>query len=137
VEPNHSVTHLNLGYVYIQKQMYDQAIREFKLSKSLDPEFNESVVGLGIALAKAGQAEETENILTALQSASKQKYVPPVLLAYLHIALGQKDKAIQLLQKGFEERDVYMESLQVEPIFDPLRSDPRFQSLLDKMKFPK
>jgi eukaryotic-like serine/threonine-protein kinase len=137
VEPSHSMTHFYLGLIYIQKQMYDKAIREFNVSKSLDPEDYASISGLGIALAKAGHMEEAERQLSDLESRSKQTYVSPVLLAYLNMALGQKDKAIRLLQKGFEERDFYMSKLQVEPILDPLRSDPRFQELLNKMKFPE
>jgi eukaryotic-like serine/threonine-protein kinase len=137
VEPNHAATHLTLGRVYIQKHMHDKAIREFNLLISLDPKSSERIWLLGIALSKAGQAGKAQSLLADLESRSKQTYVPPFFLALLPTALGQYEKAIRLLQKGFEERDVFMESLQIEPLLDPLRSDPRFQALLDKMKFPR
>ncbi len=65
-----------------------------------------------------------------------EEYVDGVLLAYVSLGLGDHDQAISWLQQAAEERDGLMPDLSVRLPFDPLRSDPRFQALLKKIKFP-
>jgi hypothetical protein len=67
---------------------------------------------------------------------SKQKYVPASDMARIYMGLGEKDKAFEWLEKGYEERVVFGDAtndIKVDPIFDPLRSDPRFADLLRRM----
>ena len=62
-----------------------------------------------------------------------EKYVSPTELAILYIALGDKEKAFELFEKSYAERDVTLTSLKVEPGYDPIRNDPRFQDLLKRV----
>ena len=71
-----------------------------------------------------------------MREESKHRYVRPAAFAYLFAGLGEKDQAFSYLEKAYEDRDSILTGLQVDPLFDPLRSDPRFQDLLRRMNFP-
>jgi hypothetical protein len=66
---------------------------------------------------------------------SRQKFVPAEAMAQIYAALGEKDKAFEWLEKGYEERSIGLGGvgLKVDPSWDPLRSDPRFADLLGRM----
>ena len=66
---------------------------------------------------------------------SKQAYVSSYDLAILYVGLGDKDRALEQLNKSYEDRAGFIIYLNVEPLFDPLRPDPRFAELVWKMKF--
>ena len=66
---------------------------------------------------------------------SKQAYVSSYDLAILYVGLGDKDRALEQLNNSYEDRAGFIIYLNVEPLFDPLRSDPRFTELVRKMKF--
>jgi len=68
---------------------------------------------------------------------SKQKYVSPYDLAVLYTGLGENERAIEQLGKAHKERAGWTINLKVEPLFDPLRSDPRFTDLLQQIGFPQ
>jgi hypothetical protein len=75
-------------------------------------------------------------VLKQLQERAKQEYVTPYGMARIYAALGEDDKALHWLEKSYRERATGMVFLKVDPRFDPLRSDPRFQDLLRRMNFP-
>ena len=91
---------------------------------------------LGWALGLAGQRDESLEILADLERQRSQGYVGAVLLACVNLGVGDHDRAISWLQQAAEERDGMMPWLKTLLVFDPLRSDPRFQALLKKMNFP-
>ena len=68
---------------------------------------------------------------------SRRQEVPLVDFALVHVALGDAQQAIVALERAYEERMGIMVYLKVEPMWDPLRSDPRFQDLLRRMNFPQ
>jgi hypothetical protein len=70
-----------------------------------------------------------------LDEQARHGYVSPYGLAYIHVALGEKDEAFVLLNKAHEERSSDVIDLKVDPQLDPLRSDPRFAELLRRMGF--
>jgi hypothetical protein len=86
---------------------------------------------LGSAYALMGKRAEAQKVLDKLDHLSKQKYVPPEARAPIYADLGEKDKAFEWLAKGFEDRSII--KINVDPIFDPIRSDPRFADLLRRM----
>ena len=65
---------------------------------------------------------------------SKQTYVSPYDVAILYVGLGDNDRAFEQLNKAYEDRAGWLIHLNVEPIFDPIRSDPRFGALVRRMK---
>ena len=88
---------------------------------------------LGHAYAKAGKSAEARQILDNLHRLAEKQYIQPYGFALIHVGLGENDAALRWLEKAYQDRNGWMPFLQVEPRFDPLRSDPRFQDLLHRM----
>ncbi|MGB7068573.1 MAG: hypothetical protein WBD22_03705 [Pyrinomonadaceae bacterium] len=68
---------------------------------------------------------------------ASRKYVQPGALAVLYAALGDREQALALLEKAYSEHDVQLIFLGVEPNFDSLRDDPRFQDLMRRVGLPQ
>lgn len=119
-----------LGRVYVMTRDYDRAVAALDAA-------GEGWLGMRAqAYAAAGRREEAERLLTELLSGSSEVRVSPFDLALIRAALGELDVAFELLEEGFEKRDPTMVNLKSNPLLDPLRSDPRYQSLLRRMGFP-
>jgi eukaryotic-like serine/threonine-protein kinase len=135
--PNYAYVHYVLGLVYLQKQTFENAIAEFKRAVSLERDNSRYIASLGVAYAAGGKRSEASKILDDLQELSKRRYVSPVRRALIFAYMGgKKDDAIEMFERGYEDHEATMYMLKVFPIFDPLRSDPRFQALLRRMNFP-
>jgi len=122
--------------VYEAKGMYQEAIAAYQKAESLSGASPAEVAALGQAYAKGGTRGYYLWKIEKLREKSKHDYVRPVDLAYLYAGLGEKDQAFSYLEKAYQDRDFMLNLLQIEPAFDPLRSDPRFQELLRRMNFP-
>ncbi len=129
--------HSGLGQVYLQKDMFPEAITEFNKARDLTEDLPPAWEDLGYAYAKSGQRDEATRILNQLQERAKRgEYVLPLGIAWIYIGLGDKDQAFVWLDKSFEERSDGLRQIKTNPIYDPLRSDPRFTNLLQRMKLP-
>ena len=95
------------------------------------------LAGFSWASALAGRKGEAVRALEDLKALSKTRHVSSIDIARVHIGLGDPDQALQSLEKAYEKRDEELMFLKVDWSFDTLRSTPRFQTLLKKMKFPK
>ncbi len=135
LDPGYAYAHAHLGSTYRLKPTLGDAVAEYKKAVDLE-NYPRYVAMLGSSYATAGKRSEALQILSDLQELSKRKYVDPVLRAYLLASLGMKEKALTALEIGYEEHSFLMRWLKVQPNFDPLRSDPRFQNLLRRMNFP-
>ena len=89
---------------------------------------------LAHSYALVGKREEALRILDDLKELSSSKYVDPIYLALINIGLGDRDQAMELLEKGYEERSFLLIWIKMDPVFDQLRSDNRFQDLILRMK---
>ena len=74
--------------------------------------------------------------LDGLTEISKRGYVSSFSIAEGYMRMGEKDKAFDWLEKAYEEHDSGLVSIGVEPMFDPVRRDPRFRDILRRMKLP-
>ena len=138
LESNFPFTHSNLGWDYVGKQMYEEALKEYQ--KALDLSGGKTpmyLAGFSWASALAGRKGEAVRALEDLKALSKTRYVSSYQLALVHVGLGDPDQALQSLEHAYEKRDEELMFLKVDWSFDTLRSTPRFQTLLKKMKFPK
>lgn len=125
--------HFPLGYAYAGKGMYKEAVANYQEAiRSGNPSPSVQIY-LGAAYARGGEREKAQAILKKLERS--KEYVSPGELAILYIALGDKEAAFQSLEKGFTEQDLQLQYLKVDPAFDPLRDDPRFQDLLRRVGF--
>jgi Tfp pilus assembly protein PilF len=89
---------------------------------------------LSLAYAAAGEKEKAQEYLDEVLSLSKKSYVPPSSIARIYLCLKQKDRVFEWLEKAYEERDAWLFNHKVFPIYDPIRSDPRFKAMMKKMK---
>jgi eukaryotic-like serine/threonine-protein kinase len=132
-EPSFWAAHAALGQTYLAKGNLPDAIRELELADTLSPHTMRNMALLSAAYALAGRRVEARKLLADLISLSKSRYISPVYMAISCIALGQKDEAFDWLEKAYDDRSDWMVLLQTEPMFDPIRADPRFQNLLHKV----
>jgi Tfp pilus assembly protein PilF len=122
-----------LGHVYEEKREYDKAIEMLRSAVKLSDEDPVTLSALAHTLALAGDTNEAKKILADLLQSRKGRYVSAGNIATLHIALGQNELAFDALAQAFKNRDIEIIWLRVNPVFDPLRSDPRFTKLLERV----
>jgi eukaryotic-like serine/threonine-protein kinase len=130
LEPSYVDTHWSIGLCYEQKGMFEQAIAEFQDAVTLSNGRPTLLGALGHAYAKAGKLNDAQKKVDELNRASEQRYVSAYPIALIHVALGQKERAFEMLEKAYQERDEMITHLGVDPRLDELRGDPRFQDLL-------
>jgi DNA-binding winged helix-turn-helix (wHTH) protein/TolB-like protein/Flp pilus assembly protein TadD len=136
LNPNYSWGHLWVGQAYVQKGMYEEAIAEINKAITLSGGNIRALATLGHAFAAAGKRDEAQKVLVELEQLSKQTYVSPYFMAVVYSGLEEKDQAFHRLEQAYQERHAYMVLLKVEPVFDPLRSDPRFAGLMRRVGLP-
>jgi len=85
--------------------------------------------------ALQGHRAEAERVLTRLEAISTKRYVCPYEIATARAALGQRDEALQWLRRAIDDRSICVPDLKIDPRFDGMRDDPRFQSLLKEVGF--
>ncbi len=133
MDPHFWLSHINLGRSYTQKKMYAEAIRELQTASELPPGNTEVLSFLGFAYAAAGNTDAAWQTLSHLKEEAQQSYVPPYHLAIIHAGLEQKDEAFQWLERAYERHAVDLFTLNVEPMFDQLRSELRFTDLVRRV----
>jgi TolB-like protein/Tfp pilus assembly protein PilF len=134
LDPKFVQAHLWFGRPFLQKRMYREAIAELTQAVKLSGESTISLAMLGHAYAAAGKRKEAGYFLTKLMERAKLQYVSSYWIAMVHIGLGDKTESFDWLEKAFQERSSWLAWSGVEPRFDTLRSDPRFTTLMAKMK---
>jgi TolB-like protein/Tfp pilus assembly protein PilF len=137
LDPNFHWAHAVLGDAYIQKSLFKEAIEEKQQAVSVSGGSIEYIAGLAYAYGFAGNKAEALKILVELLDRAKHEYVPLCRIAITYISLGEMDEALKYLEKAFKEQDVSWNllNIKVNPIFDSLRTEPRFTALLKKMNF--
>jgi DNA-binding winged helix-turn-helix (wHTH) protein/TolB-like protein/Tfp pilus assembly protein PilF len=117
------------GLAYEQKGMYPEAIADFEKGVKLSGS-PLMVALLGHAYAVSGKKAEAQRLLGELQELQSRRYVSPYTVAAIYAGLNDKDQTFKWLEKAFEERDIWLMNLKVDPVFSKLRSDRRFTDLL-------
>jgi eukaryotic-like serine/threonine-protein kinase len=125
--------HVVLALNYEQKGEFAKAIAEHQKAHELSG-YNPLILGpLASCYGLAGDKEKALALLEELNNAAEQGYVPPISWAMLYLGIGDKEKALEWLEKAAEVRDVLLCYLKVGPIYDSIRSDPRYEALLLRM----
>jgi TolB-like protein len=126
------VAHYYLGGALQFQGKLTDAIAEYQKSIELnnDPF---SLAMLGQAYARQGKTDEARKVLTHLSEEAKSRYVSPYALAVVLTALGDKGHAIDELERGYDDTGFYISLIKVDPLFESLRGDPRFEALVQKI----
>jgi DNA-binding winged helix-turn-helix (wHTH) protein/Tfp pilus assembly protein PilF len=130
MDPNFAVAHWHLGLTYEQKEMFAEAIVEFQRATTLSGGSPLMKASLGHALAKANRRDEATMMLDELRELSKQRYISSYETAAIYVALGDTEQAFNLLERAYEEHCFHLVYLKVWPQFSVIRTDPRFQKLV-------
>jgi serine/threonine-protein kinase len=125
--------HIWLGLAHMQLGHHDRAVDVFQREHDLAPERPTTLALLGVAYASAGKTDEAEGILRQLKEAATESYVSHFDLALIHLFLKRRETAVEQLERAYEERAAWLTWAKVDPLLDPLRSEPRFRALLGKM----
>jgi tetratricopeptide (TPR) repeat protein len=133
LDPNIFPARRYLGLAYEQKGMYQKAIAEFEKGVKLSGS-PLMLALLGHAYAASGKTAEARQVLGELRDLQDRRYVSPYTVAAIYTGLGDKDQAFKWLEKAFEERDVWLMNLKVDPVFSRLRTDKRFSDLLTRAR---
>ena len=135
--PNDWFEHYDLGIGYEGTGKLPEAISEYQKAVQLSTGDQDAYGSLAHAYAVTGSKAEAEQILRDLQNRSKDNYVSPYVLATIYAGLGEKDKALQFLEKAYDEKSLDISwHLKADLRIDNLRSDPRFQALSQKAGHP-
>jgi len=137
IESNSGFTHWALGRPLLAQGSINEAIVEFQKSIPLSGDSPDEPAELARAYALAGRRDEALKIVEELKKLSERKHVSPTVIASIYAALGDKEHSFALLNKALEDRDFVLVLLKVEPMFDPLRSDPRFSELIRRVGLPE
>ncbi len=133
LNPNFWLAHLFISDVYSEKEMYAEAVVALKKAGEISGN-SQSQAYRAYALAKWGKPEEARGLLDELLKLSKERYVPPYILAVVYNGLGESEIALDHLEKAFEDKNVLMVFLKVEPKWNNLRAEPRFTELIKRMR---
>jgi TolB-like protein/Flp pilus assembly protein TadD len=128
-EPRFFPALLRLGSVHVQMELYAEAIAVFEQAVQLSRQ-QEVLPALAHAYALAGRTEEARIILEEMTNDKIGRYVASPMIARIYLGLGEFETALDWLRKGIEERSYWMVFLKEDPVYDPIRTHPRFAELL-------
>jgi len=134
LEPDSMESHYLLASLRLQQRRYDAALSE-ALECQKEPSGALGLGILGVALTRNGDEAGALSTVKRLAEMSSLGYVDPLASALVHVALGNFDSALDCLGKSLLERSPHALLLNVDPLFDEIRSDPRFQNLVSSLKF--
>ena len=137
MDPDFGLPRTVLGQAYEHKGSYAQAIGELQKAVSISHGSPAMLGALGHAFATAGNRPEAEKILVQMNKSSKTRYVSPFYVAMVYAGLHEDDNALAWLEKAYNDRSNAIIFLKVDPAFDGMRSNARFQALLTRLAEPK
>jgi TolB-like protein/DNA-binding winged helix-turn-helix (wHTH) protein len=133
LDPNFTLAHFDLALSYSALGRHEEATSEMQKARDRGSDY---LAGLGYVYAMAGRRTEALKTLDDLKRLAEKQYVPPYHFSWVYTGLGDKDKAIALLQETYDEHTQHVVDFKTVPMFDPLRSDERFQELVQKVGLP-
>jgi serine/threonine protein kinase/tetratricopeptide (TPR) repeat protein len=136
LDPHYPVTHWILGLLYRKTGRYELAITEGEKGVNLSGGSPLMRAALAHTYGQSGRAKEARQVLDDLTSLAKKKYVAPHFFAGIHIGLGDSDRALEYLEKSYEEHSHWLIYLHIDPSMDGLRDSPQFQDLLRRVGLP-
>ncbi len=132
-EPEYARGRSTLGWAYLKSGMPDEGLAEMERAVALAPGSTMYLAQLGQAYGLTGKLGKAREVLRQLDELSQQQYVSPYHMAYVYTGLGEQDRAMDFLERAYQERAGSLYGVKGSFLFTTLRSHPRFQALLRKM----
>ena len=133
LDPNSRTAFWIRGMAYEQKGQFDEAFQQFQEALKRSPNNPNYLAAMGHAYGVAGKRAEALNVLEQMKALSKQDPVSPFFFALVYTGLGDKESALQWLEKAYEQRSGSIRYLKVEPRLDSIRADPKFADLMRRV----
>jgi TolB-like protein/tetratricopeptide (TPR) repeat protein len=134
--PTYWLTYIWLGSAFREKKMYAEALQQFSEARKLSSDHPAIMALYGHTLALAGDRAGARKTLADLHQLAQSRYVSSLYFAAVYTGLGEKTTALDWLDKAYKERNDRLLYLNVDPMADPLRSEPRFQKLMKRLNLP-
>ncbi len=131
IKPGFWYAHVQIAQALSAKGLQNEAIEEYLKMERYRKQWY-----LGYYYGLAGKKEKALEILNYYLNQSETEFVLLSEITFIYIGLGEKDKAFEWLEKNYLQHEAWLEAIKVEPMYDSLRSDPRFQDLVKRMNFP-
>ena len=137
LDPNSWFAQCGLGSAYVQKGRIEEGISEIEKSIEISSGWNAGQKNdLAYAYSRAGRLEEVKKILAEELKMREKGFGSATAIGGVYLSLGDKDKALEWLEKAYIERSGLLPVINCDFVFDALHPDPRFQALLKKIGFP-
>ena len=132
-DPDYDRAHATLGWAYLKKGMTDAGLGELERAVALSPTNSQWLAQLGEAYALVGSADKAREVLQQLEDRARRTYVSPYHLAFVYTGLGEHERALDLVERAFDEHAGAMYGIKGSFLLAPLRPHPRFKALLTRM----
>jgi len=133
LDPTFVLAHLWFGRPYLELGRFAEAIRHLRTARRLSHGSTMATAMLAHAYASAGRRREALELLRRLRARAEAEYVPSYWVGLVYVGLGDADAAFRWFDRAYAERSSWLTWMMVEPRFDRLRADPRFDDLLGRM----
>jgi serine/threonine-protein kinase len=124
----------SMGRAYAQQGKYLDAIAMLEKGRTLAGDIPNILGAMGQVYGLAGEPAHAREVLGKLTQLAGRCYVPSTVFAIVHLGLGENHRALEWLEKGCDQRELPLSALKVHPVYDVLRSEPRFQILLKRLR---
>lgn len=133
VDPQHLLAHWFCGETLVELGELEEGVRELETALALSQRGARFLGYAGYAYGRAGQRREARRLLRELKGVAAERYVPPYFSALVHAGLGDRERALAELERGWQARDCMLRDLAVDPPWDELRGERRFRALLAQL----
>lgn len=135
IEPNHHHARYYLGSALVHSDRPKEAVAEFEAMVAASP-IQQAIALLGYCYAVSGRRDEAGRMLSRLDELGRHRFVAAYVRAFIHMGLGERGRALDQLERAYEEQEPWAAFLNVDPFFRGLRGEPRFTRLLERLRFP-
>ena len=133
LNPAYAEGYRSLGWCLLALGRHQEAFDALRQAVKLGASYAWATANLAAAHANVGDHDEAERLLRELEEKAAQEWISPLTLGIVYVALGRYDEALTCVERSFDARDCWVVSLAVEPAWAPLRGNPRFEALIDRV----